>query len=228
MGVIGPKKVVMGVELSGIIRKVQDINVFKQTPINQKITVNKQPFNFPNSAPIKDNCGSSTTLNYINSISWNDLRYSDNLISNDCTQNDNWTRIFDNTTKSTLLYNLDNFYISYEDPQSLQYKIGHIQNNNLGGIMISDVLADIHSDDLIFINYNSSTDLKKIIGMALGIAFGIIITIVVGTAFLWWHHKRRQPILLSRDPINDDHPNILVTSAPAITIPVTTAAPTHG
>src|SRR5207244_664413 len=72
-----PRKVVMCVELSGIIRQVQNISVFQQTPINQKVTVNKQVFTFPNSIPIKDNCGNSTTLNYINSISWNDLRYSD-------------------------------------------------------------------------------------------------------------------------------------------------------
>ena len=43
------KKVVMGVELSGIIRQVQNISVFQQTPINQKVTVNKQVFTFPNS-----------------------------------------------------------------------------------------------------------------------------------------------------------------------------------
>ena len=72
------------------------------------------------------------------------------------------------------------------------------------------------------LNHNS-TGIEAIIGIILGVVIGAII--IAGT--VWWYHKRRKSSILSEEPIND-HSNIIITSAPVATIPVTTTVPTYG
>ncbi|CAJ0923502.1 10056_t:CDS:2 [Entrophospora sp. SA101] len=223
-------KLVMGVEFSGIVRKVNDIAPLQEK--TQNVDISTTYLTFPNSVDIN----SCVDLSRMKSISWTNLKQY-KILTGDCeSKGAGWTRIFDKTTLSTYIYNNESTYISYEDPESLLNKVLYVmtgdENGNgnaasLGGIMISDVAADL-KDELLSIVYhirsnnaipkkppltNSASPTPSDTSSALiGVIIGSIIgaAAIVGGVFLWWHHKRREQMTLNKSVNNNDYQNVSV------------------
>ncbi|CAG8734781.1 15695_t:CDS:1, partial [Dentiscutata heterogama] len=82
---------------------------------------------------------------------------------NTCTAGNGWARKFDSETNTTYLYKVNSNslvvgsptpvyvydYVSYEDPQSIQYKLKLITSNSYGGIAISDLYADSSDKEML-------------------------------------------------------------------------------
>ncbi|CAG8530335.1 6680_t:CDS:2 [Dentiscutata erythropus] len=119
---------------------------------------------------------------------------------NSCTAGNGWARKFDSETSTTYLYKVSSDslvvgsptpvyvydYVSYEDPQSIQYKLKLITNNSYGGIAISDLYADSSDNEMLNtitsvfpVSYRNVTSSNNSSSSGLSIITSIIVALVI-------------------------------------------------
>ncbi|CAG8851446.1 12259_t:CDS:2, partial [Gigaspora margarita] len=155
---VGKSKLVLGIELGGIIEAITPINFGINNLINNADIANQnfailrnQTITFP-STLIDENIIDPCKVTSYAHLQWKNL--TSLLAPPPCYtntfSNSGWNKGFDNKSQQPYLLQRvqpDNsqayyYYISYEDYQSLNAKFDFIKNNNLAGIAIFDTTKD--------------------------------------------------------------------------------------
>src|SRR2546421_4145078 len=171
--IVDPKKLVLGISSDSIIELTapikEDLAINGTVPRDINVTIpstifdpytNSSNDNYPR--PYMEQC----TFKEDHSLrvgSCFAMRLVGNSLNNNSsyTKKSNWTRKFDTSYNATYLYSLYNttlatssstplsryYYVSYEDYQSIQYKLKLIIDNTYGGIAFSSITYDCN--DLI-------------------------------------------------------------------------------
>ncbi|CAG8641583.1 20686_t:CDS:2 [Cetraspora pellucida] len=198
--IVKPAKLNLGVDFSGVVELTAPVDLGSldnSQTIPRNLT--KAPFiTSYNSDPsiylFYDKC--SFTLDHsIQLYPWYFMRQETGQLIDTCTTGNGWARKFDSETSTTYLYKVSSNssvvgspisvyeydYVSYEDPQSIQYKLRLIADNSYGGIAISDLYADSSDKEMLNaivsafpISYNNVTDSSNN-----GLSRSLIITIIV-------------------------------------------------
>ncbi|CAG8645926.1 1398_t:CDS:2, partial [Gigaspora rosea] len=171
--IINPAKLNLGVDFYGVIELTAPVDL-GSLDNNQIIPRNLTTAPFatsyssdPSVYLFYDKC-TFTLDKSIQLYPWYFMRQQTGPLINTCTAGNGWTRKFDSEKSTTYLYKVSSNsqvinsttpvyeydYISYEDPQSIQYKLKLITNNSYGGIAISDLYAD--SSDAEMLNFITS------------------------------------------------------------------------
>ncbi|CAG8825198.1 23655_t:CDS:2, partial [Gigaspora margarita] len=160
---IDKSKLVLGIELGGIIEAITPSHFVRSDIANQNFAIlRNQNVTFPSDENIIDPCKVTSYAH----LPWQNLL---NLLEPPCytntIQSSGWKYGFDNKSQQpylfqrTQLYPINNlktnyYYISYEDYQSLNAKFDLIRKNNLGGIAIPDITKD-YSQLMNFVSTSS-------------------------------------------------------------------------
>ncbi|RIB27232.1 Glycoside Hydrolase Family 18 protein [Gigaspora rosea] len=165
---INPAKLNLGVDFYGVIELTALVDLGSLD--NNKIiprNLTTAPFatsysSDPSDYLFYDKC-TFTLDKSIQLYPWYFMRQQTGPLINTCTAGNGWTRKFDSETSTTYLYKVSSDsqvinsttpvyeynYISYEDPQSIQYKLKLITNNSYGGIAISDLYDDSSDAEML-------------------------------------------------------------------------------
>ncbi|RIB06116.1 Glycoside Hydrolase Family 18 protein [Gigaspora rosea] len=163
--IVKPSKLNLGVDFYGIIELTTPIDM-GSLDNNQIAPRNliKAPFTtlYPSIDYFYDKC-SFQMINSIQLYPWYYMKQQSGPLINSCKAKNEWIRKFDSSTSTTYLYKsgasslvtgsptplYEYYYISYEDPQSIQYKLKLIINSSYGGIAISDIYADSSDKEML-------------------------------------------------------------------------------
>ncbi|CAG8746897.1 36446_t:CDS:2, partial [Gigaspora margarita] len=166
--IINPAKLNLGVDFYGVIELTAPVDL-GSLDNNQIISRNLTTAPFatsyssdPSIYLFYDKC-TFTLDKSIQLYPWYFMRQQSGPLTNTCTTGNGWARKFDSETSTTYLYKVSSnslvvgsptpvyvyYYISYEDPQSIQYKLKLITNNSYGGIAISDLYADSSNAEML-------------------------------------------------------------------------------
>ncbi|CAG8536488.1 9152_t:CDS:2, partial [Racocetra persica] len=167
---VDPKKLILGVAAYGIVEltKAIDGSLDNNNTVPLDTTVDIKAFVFDatsssdnsSTASYYDVC-SFKEVYYLNVGSCLAIRSKTGPLSSSCTAQNGWTRVFDSNVKSTYIFKVYNtsvvvgspnplttyYYVTYEDFQSIQYKLKLIIDKSYGGIALDGL--GIGCDDMI-------------------------------------------------------------------------------
>ena len=166
-----PKKLVLGISSDSIIELTvpidKDLSINGTVPRDVNATILSTVFDqYTNSmkddylSPYTNRCTFSADYS-LRVASCFAMRSVGSPLNSSCTASSGWTRKFDVSYNATYLYSLYNtslvvgssqplsryYYVTYEDYQSIQYKLKLIIDNTYGGIAFSSITYDCN--DLI-------------------------------------------------------------------------------
>ncbi|CAG8574252.1 9105_t:CDS:2 [Dentiscutata erythropus] len=216
--IVPSAKLNLGVDLYGVIELTAPVGLGS---LNNSQTIPRNLTNAPftpsysSDPPIQlfyDKC-SFTLVNSIQLYPWYFMRQQTGPLINTCTAGIGWTRKFDSETSTTYLYKVSSatpvyeyVYVSYEDPQSIQYKLKLITNSSYGGIAISDLYADSSNEEMLnaitsvfpisyrnvtvpYVPYNYGGASSSIILAILSCIIGVSIAIFIVRVWIWFIGK---------------------------------------
>ncbi|KAF0411254.1 hypothetical protein F8M41_008224 [Gigaspora margarita] len=211
---IDKSKLVLGIELGGIIEAITPSHFVRIDIANQNFAIlRNQNVTFPSSL-IDENIIDPCKVTSYAHLPWQNLL---NLLEPPCytdtIQSSGWKYGFDNKSQQpylfqrTQLYPINNlktnyYYISYEDYQSLNAKFDLIRKNNLGGIAIPDITKD-YSQLMNFVSTSSPiqpNNTGAIVGGVLGAV--IFVGAMVSVGFMFYRKHRAKISDLLKDTKN--------------------------
>ncbi|CAG8626728.1 10062_t:CDS:2, partial [Racocetra fulgida] len=162
--IIKPAKLNLGVDFYGIVELTAPVDL-GSLDNNQIIPRNltKLPLDTSYSSDpsiylFYDKCSFTLDMS-IQLYPWYFMRLETGPLINTCTAGNGWARKFDSDTSTTYLYKVNSdslvvgsyeyYYVSYEDPQSIQYKLKLIADSSYGGIAILDLYADSNDKEML-------------------------------------------------------------------------------